>query len=126
MCFTVQLSMFSAVFLTAFVFYHITFGLSRTFLTFLKKFFHSCFFHKQLDYTTMFVFLCQELFYFFKFLLTVLKHSFVRISYVCCFVKNFFRLFSYLFQIKCQGLYPLHLTEKEGFEPSHGANRLYP
>ena len=41
MCFTVQLSMFFAVSATAFVFYHVVFALSRTFLTFLKKFFRS-------------------------------------------------------------------------------------
>ena len=55
-------------FATAFIFYHITFGLSRTFLTFLKKFFHSCF----------------------------PASSFVILPCLFFFVKNFFKIFIFI------------------------------
>ena len=107
MCFTVQLSMFFAVSATAFIFYHVVFALSRTFLTFLKKFFSSLspqatliFYHAVLSLSRTFFIFSKEVFS-----VLFLRHSFVRISLFSLDVKNFFSSF-------------FHRTEKEGFEPS--------
>ena len=54
---------------------------------------------------------CQELFHFFFLQLFARRNSFM-LSRVFSDVKNFFHFFP--------------STQKEGFEPSHGANRLYP
>ena len=138
MCFTVQLSMFFAVSATAFIFYHVVFALSRTFLTFLKKFFRSQLASSNSDtLSCRFEFVKNFFHLFFEEVFSVLcfsqatsvwYHSFF------CLSTTFFTFFKFLslcssssfFQTKCQGCYPWHLTEKEGFEPSHGANRLYP
>ena len=94
---------------TAFLLYHVVFCLSRTFSTFLKLFlFLSCSDFDILSHPTG---CCQELFHFF---FTALCQT--QLVYV---ITSLFR---------CQELF-FHFfpsTQKEGFEPSHGANRLYP
>ena len=78
------------------------------FSTFLKLFlFLSCSNFDILSHPTS---CCQELFHFFL-QLFVRRNSFM-LSRVFSDVKNFFHFFP--------------STQKEGFEPSHGANRLYP
>ena len=95
---------------TALLLYHVVSCLSRSFSTFLKLFlFLSCSNFDILSHPTG---CCQELFSF-------LFHNFFCQTQLVYIITSLFRcqeLFSFLF----------HPTQKEGFEPSHGANRLYP
>ena len=68
---------------------------------------------RQLIYYITAVFVCQQLFYFFKSLTRFFDSSY-RLSHLSLDVNSYF----YFFQNK--------RTEKEGFEPSHRANGLYP
>lgn len=113
MCFTVQLSkiiLHCRLSQTALLLYHVVSCLSRSFSTFLKLFlFLSCSNFDILSHPTG---CCQELFSF-------LFHNFFCQTQLVYIITSLFRcqeLFSFLF----------HPTQKEGFEPSHGANRLYP
>ena len=112
MCFTVQLSKigFALPFvLNSFAIISCRFlPVKNFFSTFLKLFlFLSCSNFDILSHPTS---CCQELFHFFL-QLFVRRNSFM-LSRVFSDVKNFFHFFP--------------STQKEGFEPSHGANRLYP
>ena len=82
----------------------------KFFQLFLKLFlFLSCSNFDMLSHPTS---CCQELFSF-------LFHNFFCQTQLVYIITSLFRcqeLFSFLF----------HPTQKEGFEPSHGANRLYP
>ena len=116
MCFTVQLSkiiLHCRLSQTALLLYHVVFCLSRTFFqlfsTFLKLFlFLSCSNFDILSHPTG---CCQELFHFFF-------YSSLLDATRLCYHKSFqmSRTFFHFFPS----------TQKEGFEPSHGANRLYP
>ena len=96
---------------------------------------------KQLCYYIMLFSACQEVFStFLKLFLFLSRNNFDMLSHPtgCCQ-----ELFSFLFHnffcqtqlvyiitslFRCQELFSslFHPTQKEGFEPSHGANRLYP
>ena len=96
---------------------------------------------KQLHYYIMLFSACQEVFStFLKLFLFLSRSNFDMLSHPtgCCQ-----ELFSFLFHnffcqtqlvyiitslFRCQELFSslFHPTQKEGFEPSHGANRLYP
>ena len=94
---------------TALLLYHVVFCLSRTFSTFLKLFlFLSCSNFNILSHPTG---CCQELFHFFF-------YSSLSDATRLCYHESFqmSRTFFHFFPS----------TQKEGFEPSHGANRLYP
>ena len=96
---------------------------------------------KQLCYYIMLFPACQELFStFLKLFLFLSCSNFDILSHPtgCC-QELFFISFSQLFcqtqlvyiitsLFRCQELFSslFHPTQKEGFEPSHGANRLYP
>ena len=80
----------------------------EVFSTFLKLFFLSCSNFDILSHPTG---CCQELF---SFLFTTFCQT--QLVYVITSLFRCQELFSSLF----------HPTQKEGFEPSHGANRLYP
>ena len=113
MCFTVQLSKIIfciAVCLKQLCYYSMSFpACQELFFNFLKLFlFLSCSNFDILSHPTG---CCQELFHFFFLQLFVRRNSFM-LSRVFSDVKNFFHFFP--------------STQKEGFEPSHGANRLYP
>ena len=118
MCFTVQLSKIVfriAVCLKQLCYYIMLFpACQELFSTFLKLFlFLSCSNFDILSHPTSY---CQELFSFLfdSFVISVrsLRRNSYMLSRVLLDVKNFFHFFS--------------PTQKEGFEPSHGANRLYP
>ena len=114
MCFTVQLSKIIfriAVCLKQLCYYIMLFSACQeVFSTFLKLFlFLSRSNFNMLSHPTG---CCQELFSF-------LFHNFFCQTQLVYIITSLFRcqeLFSSLF----------HPTQKEGFEPSHGANRLYP
>ena len=112
MCFTVQLSkivLLCHLSQTALLLYHVVSCLSRTFSTFLKLFlFLSCSNFDILSHPTG---CCQELF---SFLFYNSLSDATRLYYHESFQMS--RTFFHFFPS----------TQKEGFEPSHGANRLYP
>ena len=113
MCFTVQLSKIIfriAVCLKQLCYYIMLFSACQElFQLFLKLFlFLSCSNSDILSHPTS---CCQELFYFFF-------AAFCQTQLVYIITSLF----------RCQELFHFffHPTQKEGFEPSHGANRLYP
>ena len=113
MCFTVQLSKIVfriAVCLKQLCYYIMLFpACQELFSTFLKLFlFLSCSNFDSLSHPTS---CCQELF---SFLFSPLRQT--QLVYVITSSFRCQELFSFLFSS----------TQKEGFEPSHGANRLYP
>ena len=112
MCFTVQLSKIIfriAVCLKQLCYYIMLFSACQeVFSTFLKLFFLSCSNFDILSHPTG---CCQELF---SFLFTTFCQT--QLVYIITSLFRCQELFSSLF----------HPTQKEGFEPSHGANRLYP
>ena len=97
---------------------------------------------KQLCYYIMLFSACQEVFStFFEVVFLLFSHSnFNILSHPtgCCqelfsfLFHNFFCQTQLVYTItslfRCQELFSFlfHPTQKEGFEPSHGANRLYP
>ena len=97
MCFTVQLSRFLSFF-SRDSFYII----SKLFL-FVKNFFN--FFQSFLSVVVVF------------------RDSYIRLPHLHQLVNNFF-IFSLGFYISVKA--QRKKAEKEGFEPSHGANRLHP
>ena len=97
------------LFQTALLLYHVVFCLSRSFFNFFEVVFFS------------------------------LAATLISYHIQPAVVKNFFHLFFTTFcqtqlvyiitsLFRCQELFSslFHPTQKEGFEPSHGANRLYP
>ena len=114
MCFTVQLSKIIfriAVCLKQLCYYIMLFSACQeVFSTFLKLFLFLS--RSNFDMLSHPTGCCQELFSF-------LFHNFFCQTQLVYIITSLFRcqeLFSSLF----------HPTQKEGFEPSHGANRLYP
>ena len=99
---------------------------------------------KQLCYYIMLFSACQEVFStFFEVVFISLAATLISYHIQPTVVKNFFHLFFTTFFVRrnqtqlvyiitslfrCQELFSslFHPTQKEGFEPSHGANRLYP
>ena len=113
MCFTVQLSKIIfriAVCLKQLCYYIMLFpACQEVFSTFLKLFlFLSC---SNFDILSHLTGCCQELF---SSLFTTFCQT--QLVYIITSLFRCQELFSSLF----------HPTQKEGFEPSHGANRLYP
>ena len=113
MCFTVQLSKIVfcfAVCLKQLCYYIMLFpACQELFSTFSKLFlFLSC---SNFDILSHLTNCCQELF---SFLFSPLRQT--QLVYVITSSFRCQELFSFLFSS----------TQKEGFEPSHGANRLYP
>ena len=94
---------------TALPLYHVVSCLSRTFFNFFEVVFVSLL--QQLWYLITSNRLLSRTFSF-LFLQLFVRHSSLILSRVFSDVKNFFHFFP--------------STQKEGFEPSHGANRLYP
>ena len=115
MCFTVQLSKIIfriAVCLKQLCYYIMLFSACQeVFSTFFEVVF-LLFSHSNFNILSHPTGCCQELFSF-------LFHNFFCQTQLVYTITSLFRcqeLFSFLF----------HPTQKEGFEPSHGANRLYP
>ena len=112
MCFTVQLSkivLHCRLSQTALLLYHVVSCLSRTFF----NFFWSCFCFSLA--ATLISYHIQPAVvknFFISFLQLFARRNSFMLSRVFSDVKNFFHFFP--------------STQKEGFEPSHGANRLYP
>ena len=94
---------------TALLLYHVVSCLSRTFFNFFEVVFVSLL--QQLCYLITSNRLLSRTFSFLFLQLFARRNSFM-LSRVFSDVKNFFHFFP--------------STQKEGFEPSHGANRLYP
>ena len=113
MCFTVQLSkiiLHCRLSQTAFLLYHVVSCLSRTFFNFFLKLFLFLS-RSNFDILSHPTGCCQELFHFFF-------YSSLPDATRLCYHESFqmSRTFFHFFPS----------TQKEGFEPSHGANRLYP
>ena len=99
--------------------------LKRTFEECVSLFSYQCsslsqtaliFYHVVLTLSRTFLSFFQEVFSFF---FDSVASNFDIISQVLFDVNNFFKFFKTF--LNC-----FHQTEKEGFEPSHGVNRLYP